>query len=301
MKKIEIENFLKKLEFKNAEFIKLYDKNQKEEEIGIVYNIMNKQNKISNDNNITIEEYDIFYKEFDSYACSFCKSEIEIESIIFNNDNEEDFIIYNCFDKCGKIKISLNNFLQKLIINTYLNEKCSVCNKKQINDDNIFFYCIECKKIFCNQCKYVNNCNANKDIKINEINNQCLSHYNKFLDKRNDFDYYCINDKKKLCDECLNDGSHINHSKIYSKEISLIKIYEKDNISKEIEIILFQNIMDYYKNKRNKIFENKRKKLKELYDNIEKRIKLNLANLNKLAEKEKNIEKNKIIQKYLDK
>ena len=167
--------------------------------------------------------------------CIYCKSEIELESIEFQNNNEEDSIIYECQNDCGKIKISIKEYLQKFKFNTFMNEKCNKCGKTQIKEyiknKNIFNYCIDCKEILCNQCSI---CRHNKSIKINEINSKCSLHYN------NDFICYCFSDKKNLCNECIKNGSHLEHYKIYMEEISPIKI---DGKNEELEI--FENINKY--------------------------------------------------------
>ena len=57
-----------------------------------------------------INEYEI---QFDSYSCIKCNSQIELESILW----DENSITYNCQnDECGNIKISINEFLKKILI-----------------------------------------------------------------------------------------------------------------------------------------------------------------------------------------
>ena len=41
--------------------------------------------------------------QLNSYSCTKCKSEIELESITFNDEKTEDSITYICKEKCGKI------------------------------------------------------------------------------------------------------------------------------------------------------------------------------------------------------
>ena len=81
----------------------------------------------------------------DTYTCINCKSQIELNSIDFKNNNEEDLISYNCHI-CGNIIISINEYFNKFIFHTYLYEKCTLCGDLQIkqymNDKNIFIYCI---------------------------------------------------------------------------------------------------------------------------------------------------------------
>ena len=142
--------------------------------------------------------------EFDSYSffttlpipnlsCINCNSEIELESIKFNDKNEDDIIIFNCLGECGKIdNISIKEYLKKFLLNTYLHQKCNSCEKLQLNvTNNIFNYCLECNKIFCIQC-YNNHNHKYHNMKINDINNKCFIHENKYLK------CYCYEDKKKL-------------------------------------------------------------------------------------------------------
>ena len=81
----------------------------------------------------------------DSYTCINCKSQIELISIDFKNNNEEDLISYICHI-CGNIIISIKEYFDKFIFHTYLYEKCTLCGDLQIkqymNDKNIFIYCI---------------------------------------------------------------------------------------------------------------------------------------------------------------
>ena len=98
------------------------------------------------------------------------------------------------------------------------------------NDKNIFIYCIDC-------------------------NSKCLIHQN------NDFCCYCFDDKKNLCIECLKDNSHLEHFKLFFDEISPIKIGDKNE-----EIEIFDNILNYYKQKINDINEEKKRKINDLYN-----------------------------------
>jgi len=118
------------------------------------------------------------------------------------------------------------------------------------------------------------------------MNSKCLIHNKK------DLNSYCYEDKKKLCQECLNDGSHLKHpSKLILSEIIPIKI---DN--KNLEIEIFQNIMEDFKQKIRDIneikkiniknnFNRNKKKVKEKYDNIINNLKLEKnEKINKIKE-----------------
>ena len=248
-----------------------------------------------------INRYEI---EFDSYSfsttlpipklsCINCKSEIELVDIYFNKNNEDDILVFNCLGNCDKIEISIKEYLQKFILNTYLYEICYSCKKIQINDtDFIFNYCLECLKIYCEQCFNNHECSKyNNFIKINNINSKCLIHKNK------DLNSYCYEDKRKLCQECLNDGSHLNHTfKLLLSEILPIKIDNKD-----LEIEIFQNIMDYFKQKIRDINENKKLNIKNKFQRNKNNVKEKYDNINNNLKSEKYEKINKIKEIYKNK
>ena len=132
--------------------------------------------------------------QLNSYSCTKCKSEIELESITFNDEKTEDSITYICKEKCGKITKNIKYF-KKIIDNIYF---------EYIKYKKIFIYCINCNKIFCNNCKC--NFEHNNYININDINTKCSFH------KDNDLCGYCLNDKTHLCNKCLKNGQHTNHN-----------------------------------------------------------------------------------------
>ena len=180
---------------------------------------------------------------------------------------------------CDKIEISIKEYLQKFISKTYLYEHCYFCNKIQFNDTNsIFNYCLKCHKIYCEQCFGNHECSIyNNFIKINNINSKCSIHNNK------DLNSYCYEDKRKLCQECLNDGSHLNHLKFFLSEILPIKIDNKD-----LEIEIFQNIMDVYKQKIRDINENKKLNIKNRYKRSKDKVKEKYDNINNNLKSEEN-------------
>ena len=224
-------------------------------------------------------------------SCINCHSEIELDTIKFNSQNEDDIIIFNCLGKCGIIdNISINEYLKKYITNTYLYKKCSSCGKLQLNEKNVFNYCLEKEKIFCAQCFENNNYNSYNYIKINDFNNKCLIHNN------NDLTCYCYEDKKKLCPKCLNDGSHLNHSRLLVEDISLLNINQEN-----LEIKIFNSIMNNYKQKIMDIIMNKKKILRESFEKKKKDIIKQKSNIINNLKLEENEIKKQIIQKYKNK
>ena len=228
---------------------------------------------------------------FDSMCCLNCKSQIEIRLIKFNGYNKEDSIIYYCKDSCGNIDISIKEYFEKLLFNIYLSVECSICKNLQIKTKNIFDYCVNCEKIFCNDCLNKNSCKNYKYIKINESDTKCLFHNNEFA-------CFCLFDEMNLCEECLNEGTHLEHFKINLNEISPIQIKNKEE-----EIEIFKNVINYFKEKIIDIKEEKKQKCKDLFDKNKSDIKTNYENkkdqissneqneLNKIESNFKSIEK----------
>ena len=107
-----------------------------------------------------------------------------------------------------------------MITNTYLYNKCCICGHIQIDDliidiNNIFKFCLECKKIFCNNklCLSLHKCQKVELIYITQRNLKCLnlSHYNLYSGNSY-FTNFCIGSKKNICDYCFKSG-HKGHIK----------------------------------------------------------------------------------------
>ena len=198
------------------------------------------------------------------YLCINCKSDIELQSIIFSSERNEELMTFKCTGNCGIQKIYIKNYIEQFIKNTYLYEKCSVCKVVQKNEKNIFIFCINCKNIYCDSCKRkIDKFNNNKYIYINEMNKKCLIH-------GKDITSYCYIDKKNLCEECLNKNEHNDHSKVYMDKIL-------SPILSDEEIEIFFSILEYFKqvyseelhiNKKNKLIEKYQRQIKEI-DNRE--------------------------------
>ena len=208
----------------------LSPKNEKELQMnknGVIF----RHDKLNSEqSNILINTCDNFNcSKLDSLCCINCKSEIKIESIDFDFENNDDSIKFECNGNCGEINISIKDFLKKFVKNTYLYEECELCKKKQkdyYQENKIFLYCIDCKKIFCNECKETNKniCKHDNYILTKEIKNTCLIHNNYFI-------CYCIDDKKQLCGECLIQDCHMK-----CKKVEMNKIVSPIISDKEIEI-----------------------------------------------------------------
>jgi len=123
--------------------------------------------------------------------------------------------------------VILHEYLNKMIVNTYLYKSCYVCGSNNIDDiylnensPNIFSYCFSCKKIFCNNnyCSLLHKlkCQNKKLILINTMKDKCLKHSVNSNDKLS-FTWFCANDNKNLCDNCYSDEDK-SHNLIYKME-----------------------------------------------------------------------------------
>ena len=118
--------------------------------------------------------------------------------------------------------MSLKDYLLEMSKNTYFYKKCSFCEKIQKNSpDYIFDYCLFCKKIICQDCQQ--NHSHLQILKLNDLDNKCLKHHNKF------YSYYCLKCKENYCDLCEehNEDEHGEQASSYefmpTKEIDVLK------------------------------------------------------------------------------
>lgn len=164
----------------------------------------------------------------DNYTCSECELIPEIQYIDYSTGTIE----FKCKTH-GVKRMLLKNYLLKMSKNVYYNKKCSFCSKIQKeNIDNIFDYCLFCKKIICEKCKSKHT--HIQTLKLNDLDNKCLKHHNKF------YSYYCTECKKNYCNECKDECN--DEKKISSQEFlstKEIKILENSNnlFKKEMEIL----------------------------------------------------------------
>ena len=95
--------------------------------------------------------------KINSYCCINCNSEIVMHSIYSSENNRNDIIKYKCSGACGMRSMALHEYLNKMLLNTYLYNNCYICGSINIDsihlnekNPNIFSFCFSCKKIFCN-------------------------------------------------------------------------------------------------------------------------------------------------------
>ena len=127
-----------------------------------------------------------------SAKCSNCPS-----SLKFNIDKNKLIINAECKNR-HIFEDIIPSQLVDLIKNTYyFKNYCYKC-QSIINEDNRNFICLDCDKLFCNNC--INKLNKEKGHKNIIFNNNyrfCKLHY-----INNTF--FCENCKRYLCQECKN-------------------------------------------------------------------------------------------------
>ena len=231
-------------------------------------------------------------KEIQSYTCTECSSFIEITSL----DEINNIISFKC-PSHGTKTMTIKDYLENMKKNTFLYSTCSSCKKNQneINNNEIFNYCTECKLIICNNCK-MNHEKEHDIIKNNKNLTICPLHpKNKNLS-------YCLDCNCHICKECMKHRKHMEHKKKIIVEIepsdyeinSLLKVIKtyKDKInSSEIEK---NNQLAEIKNKFNKEKEKENKEYDRLVENLKK----DLENELNESKTNYNYEKNELIKKY---
>ena len=229
----------------------------------------------------------------DSYGCSECKSEIEIESID-KNKNEITFI---CIKNNHYKTLLIKEYINEMIKNTYKYDVCSICNIKQKDDPNksIFNCCIcDIKNnkngiILCNTCwqKDINH-QTHKYIKNNERLKKCLIHPME-LNKE-----YCWTCKTHICIECLKSREHLGHRKntideLIPSEEEINKVNKDINNLKNKKIGFEQDKVKNEKNLENEL-ERKQNKINKKYnlkvENTEKKYKKEIMDIDNKLKKE---------------
>ena len=266
----------------------------------------------------------IYIDEKESYACTKCKSNIEIISI----DHNELKIIFKCLNKNENNNhhiqtMSINEYLSNMENNIYMHDKCSICYKEQSSIKNFFLlkYCVNCDKVICNECKerhFNNNESQHFLINNNERRIKCLKH------PSNNNVEFCLKCKSHLCKECKIE--HVEHEtkslgniiptnkekEIFQKNIDSLK-NKSEQLEKKKNIIKIEstNKLNEVKKQIQNEWEEK-SKLEEIKENkeledIENKKKEELEKLKKIYEekineitKKYNLQENKIKSKYLE-
>ena len=235
--------------------------------------------------------------KIDTYSCSKCSSNIEIESI----NIKDALITFKCLNDNDKDNhhlqtIPIKEYINNMEKNIYLYDECSICHQKQNYNCNlpIFKYCINCREIICHNCFDNHHNNTNKIhcyINNNEKMTTCLLH-----SKNNSFIEYCFDCKRHLCNECLKTKEHKKHNKnnIYEIQITnesktrhneIIDVLktEKNNEIEELNELNeicekeeskikaeYNDKLDKIKNKFNSKLNERKNKIEEELDYLEK-------------------------------
>ena len=233
---------------------------------------------------------------FDSYTCSNCSSEIELTNIIICKDdlNQEDIIEFNC-KNCGNKRKNLKEYLENMIYNQYLFNKCCICGTFQFDKkEKIYDYCIECKGIFCGdkKCLLFHKCNGEYLTNIIKKNYICLNknHFRKH-NGESYYTNYCEENKNNLCNDCYLEGGHGSH-----KNDKLILKY---NNGKE-ELDFLYKIIEGLEKKQKEIFDKKLKEFKKIIDKDIQALKLNHSKEIEKYENSKKVDLEKIDIEYIE-
>ena len=203
-------------------------------------------------NNIEVNsatDIDLIDISRDQYSCTECNSVPEIKNIDYN----EGTITFECPEHPIK-SINIEKYLKKELKHLNYNVKCKDGNLDQWkNIEEVFNYCTTCKNYYCLPHAKNHSNDKHKLIKVNELNNKCIIHFE-------DFNRYCLDCKKHFCSKCINCG-HNNIKEITKANEDLEKLkqnkYNLETKKKEIEEM-------------NNIFEKKKKKIDEIKIQLDK-------------------------------
>jgi len=244
------------------------------------------------------------FRKLDSYSCNKCSSTIKINSIDENNAK----ITFECLNQQENHQIqtlSINEYLESMVNNIYISDKCSICQQTQDFSKTLptFEFCTRCKQVICDKCKE-NHIKNNNNIEHSFIYNnekylKCLTHL-----QNNKYIVFCKDCRMHLCKECLKSRKHLNHQKNALYELQLLE-ENKLNHSKIINLLKGEmKKLNEEKNNKTKALKHKmnisKKKIKEEYEN---EININKQNLeSELKVKEEKLEKelDDLKQKYLN-
>ena len=183
------------------------------------------------------------------------------EPAIVEFPNDYKIILMDRKNEIKKIKLQEYNRSQMINKNEI---KCWNCHKTmaEIYQEN-FYYCLECKKIFCSKCKSLH-------IKHKNIIDYSLKYYKCSQHQGEEFISYCLNCKMNLCSFCMN--QHKEHNIInFSNLIPDINLnYENIENIREIKELVDNIIISLEKFKRNL----------DVYSQINEKLNKNFLNKN---------------------
>lgn len=204
-------------------------------------NFQNRQiNDLIREDEAQGEDYNFFYENLkpidrnqvpeDQFLCPDCHSLIP-EILDIHADNKK--IEFKC-KKCLEIE-RLSFFYEEELLkseNKYLNEKCDYCGRRSMDNKDVFSYCYDCKKNFCEGCELSHknsNVKHTEIIKVSEKCNKCLKHFNEKVI------LFCLDCRINICKK---EKEHENHNIIkLSKFIENYMNYREIIIKKNIELM----------------------------------------------------------------
>jgi hypothetical protein len=197
-------------------------------------NLSNSEEEIDNPLN-----NELFYN---SYTCNKCNSIPEITDIDFCNN----IMKIKCPNHPNEKK-SLEDFINESLKHNYYFSVCNICNDVQKNNESVFKYCYDCKKIICNKC-YLNHDKQHNLTNQNEFKNKCEDHFNQT------YTSFCCDCKKNICTECKRSKVHREHHKFDFVEIE----------PTEKEITFAKNFCNNLKNSIKAIEKSGKKEIEEI-------------------------------------
>jgi len=154
----------------------------------------------------------ISYDLNEGLLCPICREIPEVLNI--NTDNSK--IEFNC-KKCGVYEILIDEYFDKLSKSDKF-KICSSCENK--SKKNKYYYCFNCNKDYCEECKYRYHYN-HECIEVNEKKNICLR-------KNKEFIYFCFDCQENLCE--IDKIAHRNH------KVDIISRYREHLIKDKYKI-----------------------------------------------------------------
>ena len=253
MKEI-IQEFLTQSKIDADSVVFLYEGNKINEELELETVITNRdlqQNSmniiVKNLNELDENKADTIIKSKD-VICPDCGENciIKINDYIIslsncNNEHKTNGILLNEYEETQNIDIS-----------NITCDKCKGNNKKRNN--NIFFFCISCKKYLCQSC-YETHDKKHNIINYEKIDYICHTHYEPY-------NKFCNECRTDLCPSC--DNIHKSHNNVLYENI----MPDIDKIKDEINEL--RKLIDNFKNEIQDIIDKLNKEMEnmEIYYNI---------------------------------
>lgn len=213
-----------------------------------------------------ISKFDNLKNQLKIYRCPYC---FLIPEII--NINFVDFTIHIKCQNHGIYEISISEFLSKQNIS---NQKCFHCEKNISHNQNIFFYfCNNCKNIFCQSCNEsmhtISNKNHHDIIKYNidlkeDLLNSLLQKTNFNKEEKKDIE----NNKEidKIIEKIMRTNNKYkkiiqNYKNLINLNNTIVNSYKEFSNKNNNLLINLKNIESY-----TEVFTNRFSNLKEIND-----------------------------------